>query len=684
MRALVWLCVLLCGARSETVPKEKDALLALGDPCERLGSHRKVAQFVSANEGTADECVPWTSDSDPCADRWSGVVCTTYAGSGVVKELHLAFSELATVPTSFQDLEHLEVANLQQNLLIGFPEALPTNALQELHLQGNRIRSIPDWLTENALHTLDLENNALTELPEWFGARGLVLTGSLRNLDLERNHLRDLPPRFCDYHSSAPWEFKLDLDANELVDVPASLAGCTRMVTLKLASNAIRSIPAFVGTMAALARLHMADNAIGTVSEGLGQLTRLVTLDLPRNRIGSVPESIGHLGALEELNLQSNRLRHLPETMSQLPRVHSLDLSDNQLTVLPSWIGRLATSLEQLNVRKNFLTSLPRELGQLTLLQVLKADENRLHGAPGSITDLQVSGSLVMLTLCKEDTGLEIQRDGRCECDTGSFGSGPDCMRCDGVEDTENVRVACPSSTTPDARHNREYLGTYLTTIYPRPGYWLNQTEVKVQLNTEHPVTQSRALILPDLECEHNAKYCIGTEVDRDWDQSGHAGRGVYLGFCQGTRLDDETNNTCMALVGAIGTDTETMGCIQPPYFCAGNHTGRFWCEALPCCSLPHGCELSTVLRACAPHSETCVEGTRKLADGSCCVPQSLHWTDFGVFVMPTFWALVIFYSSYSGNAADAILVALTFSLQTIRLVGLEKDWMHGIVRSLL
>jgi hypothetical protein len=47
--------------------------------------------------------------------------------------------------------------------------------------------------------------------------------------------------------------------------------------------------------------------------------------------------------------------------------------------------------------------------------------------------------------------------------------------------------------------------------------------------------------------------------------------------------------------------------------------------------------------------------------------------------VAPTGWALMILYSAVSINAADGILVALTFCFQTIRLVGLEKDWMNGV-----
>ena len=181
------------------------------------------------------------------------------------------------------------------------------------------------------------------------------------------------------------------------------------------------------------------------------------------------------------------------------------------------------------------------------------------------------------------------------------------------------------------------------------PGYWLSQTDVKEQLESAHPVIDGEALSLPDLQCP--AKYCIGTDVDRDWAIT-NDGHHVYEGYCQGKRAGDEMNGTCMELVGLVGMDESTMSCVEPPFFCAANHTGRL----------------------CA----TCVEGTRKIWDGSCCISQPLIWSDFVPLATPIVWAFMIFYAAISVSAADAVLVALTFCLQTMKLVGLENDWLHG------
>ena len=47
-------------------------------------------------------------------------------------------------------------------------------------------------------------------------------------------------------------------------------------------------------------------------------------------------------------------------------------------------------------------------------------------------------------------------------------------MACAEVEEDELVDVACPSGPTADARSDPDYIGNYLTAIYPGPGYWLN------------------------------------------------------------------------------------------------------------------------------------------------------------------------------------------------------------------
>jgi Leucine-rich repeat (LRR) protein len=569
------------------------ALLELGDPCARIASlsvgdgvsidsaaeQEYLMRFFAANSVEAKECVPWAADSDPCADRWTGVVCGRFASASVVKELHLAHSRLVVVPASFSNLNFLEAVDFQHNLLVDVPESLP-ETLKKLQLARNRIRTIADSLKMMSIEELDLAHNQLTELPEWFGGIGLPLTTALGALDLEYNFLTDLPPHFCDSHSQEEsqrqWRgFELDMQHNSFVNVPATLGHCTDLAVLNLGSNEIRSVPASMGTIVMLERLLMDNNDIETVAEEIGQLIRLSYLDLSNNQIGSLPGSVSGLYRLTTLKLGSNSFEVVPEGVRGMVLLEHLDISDNQLVALPGWIGNTpAATLQYLSVRNNKLTALPVELSQLGMLQVLQADGNFLHGVPGSIMRLYDSGSLVQLTVCQEAAGSEIQRDGRCECGTGTFGSGPNCMACAEVEEDELVDVACPSGPTADARSDPDYIGNYLTAIYPGPGYWLNQSDIDDQLKD---VTAGQDLVLPDLECNGKSKFCVGTDVDRDWSHSVDDGRGVFRGFCQGTRKNDETNATCMQLVGLVGEDTTIVGCVQPPFFCAANHAGRFW-----------------------------------------------------------------------------------------------------------
>ena len=594
MGAALCLLSLVGGSGGATVPQQKAALLELGDPCARIANmsvgsdgaamdspveQEYLRRFFAANSVDGEECVPWAEDSDPCEKRWTGVICGQYMGTRIVKELRLAYSRLVTVPASFSELSSLEAVDFQHNLLVNVPESLPEQ-LTKLRLSGNRIKSIADSLQMSHVQELHLAQNELTELPGWFGGAGFPLTAALGKLDLANNLLSDLPPHFCESHgydaSQRQWRgFELDLDHNRFVNVPASLAHCTALTVLRLSSNDIRSIPVSIGTMVALQHLVMDNNDIETVAEEIGQLSQLSHIDLSYNQIDSLPESASRLYRLMTLKLGSNKLEVVPESVRGMVVLEHLDLSDNELVSLPAWIGNsLAHTLQYLSVRNNKLTALPEELSQLERLRVLQADGNFLHGVPRSIMRLHDSGSLVQLTVCQEAAGSEVQRNGRCECGTGTFGSGPNCMACAEVEEDELVDVSCPSGPTADALSDRDYIGNYLTAIYPGPGYWLNQSDIDDQLRY---TTAGEALVLPDLECNGNSKYCVGTDVDRDWTHSVDDGRGIFMGMCQGTRRNDETNATCMELVGLVGEDTHTMSCVQPPYFCAANHTGRFW-----------------------------------------------------------------------------------------------------------
>jgi hypothetical protein len=301
MAALLLLLLLLlaaaAGVGGTTVPAERDALLALGDPCERIaasGGDQRTAQrrFFAANRLDTDECVPWVADSDPCADGWSGVVCdraTAADGTDVVVELQLQYSKLVTLPANFSDLAHLEAASLQYNSLSDFPESLP-QSLRQLHLTKNAVRSIPDSWQNLRIEKLELDDNRLESIPEWFGRPGLPLTESLWELDLDHNLLSDLPPDFCHVRAwaggaaadeaASEGEFVLDLDHNNFIEIPACLASCTGLTGLELGSNGLRSIPAFIANLTRLRYLKLFNNNIRDLPEQIGQLVRLTSFDL--------------------------------------------------------------------------------------------------------------------------------------------------------------------------------------------------------------------------------------------------------------------------------------------------------------------------------------------------------------------------------------------------------------------
>lgn len=118
---------------------------------------------------------------------------------------------LSTLPSTVGALCKLAVLNLRANQLAALPTALAdATSLVELHAGLNALRTLPEELS------------ALQRL---------------RVFDLGRNYLTAWPQALCGLKLNA-----LDLNSNELRDLPAELGLMTSLRSLRLEGNPIRSI----------------------------------------------------------------------------------------------------------------------------------------------------------------------------------------------------------------------------------------------------------------------------------------------------------------------------------------------------------------------------------------------------------------------------------------------------------
>lgn len=128
-----------------------------------------------------------------------------------LRMLDASHNALPTLPPCVGALRKLAVLNLRANQLTALPTTLAdATSLVELHAGLNAIRSLPEELS------------ALQRL---------------RVFDLGRNYLTAWPQGLCGLKLNA-----LDLNSNELRDLPAELGLMTSLRSLRLEGNPIRSI----------------------------------------------------------------------------------------------------------------------------------------------------------------------------------------------------------------------------------------------------------------------------------------------------------------------------------------------------------------------------------------------------------------------------------------------------------
>jgi internalin A len=232
------------------------------------------------------------------------------------------------------------------------------------------------------LQRLELNTNELTDLPSEIG-----LLTQLKELHLYWNRLSQLPHEVGQLTQLQ----QLNLSNNQLTQLPPKIGQLIQLQWLNLSNNQLTQLPPKIGQLIQLQWLNINENDLTDLPPEIGLLNQLRALHLYRNRLSQLPHEVGQLTQLQQLNFHYNRLSQLPFEIGQLTQLQQLNLSNNQLTQLPPETGQL-TQLQQLDLSNNQLTQLPPEIGQLTQLQQLDLSNNQLTQLPpeiGQLTQLQ-------------------------------------------------------------------------------------------------------------------------------------------------------------------------------------------------------------------------------------------------------------------------------------------------------
>lgn len=196
----------------------------------------------------------------------------------VVRQLNSPYilwqhAQLHVVPPLFRHFSFVTEINLSNNAIILLPHEIFTMPnLQRLYLGFNKIRRLPPLAGCPTLQVLDLQQNQLTELPKDLGALTL-----LRTLDLERNKIRALNGAAIASLTSLDF---LNLAYNAIKIVPMELGQLQKLMYLNLRSNPVVNLPPDIyiqGTAASLEFLRNITNVGDThISSLITDISRLL------------------------------------------------------------------------------------------------------------------------------------------------------------------------------------------------------------------------------------------------------------------------------------------------------------------------------------------------------------------------------------------------------------------------
>jgi Leucine-rich repeat (LRR) protein len=393
----------------------------------------------------------FNSTSNPCADKWQGVTCSTAPEQGFlhVTELSLNQHDLTGyLPAELSDLAYMQTLSLPTNALTGTIPAELANitTLTQIDLSSNHLTGpIPTeiGLLSNLSLVYVFANQLTGVLPET-----LSNLAQLRVLAVSNNHLSGTIPgalgtlqqmivlRLTDnqFTGTLPVELsslqalnELEVGFNHLTgELPSAYTGLASLEALGVHENLLTgvipdtigdlenllilfvsnnhffgTIPTAVSTLQSLFIVNVADNQLtGTLPAGLGDLGSMLQLDVSNNQLsGTIPSAIGDAQRLVQCRLAANRFTGiLPIQLFNLSSLNELVLDDNLLTgTLPVEIGELR-SLQVLSVSNNFIIgTIPSSIGSLAAATSIDLQGNQLTGAvPQQLSRLRYLQYLVL------------------------------------------------------------------------------------------------------------------------------------------------------------------------------------------------------------------------------------------------------------------------------------------------
>lgn len=282
---------------------------------------------------------------------------------------------------SVKKLKTLYVLNPTAKKTLRLPKRMP---LANLLIRGASEGFVPDRISSGTLLQLNLAQNGLTRMPD------VSRANPLRVLVLRSNAIRTLES----YRGNTSLK-ELELQLNQMQEVPASIAGFSGLHKLVLSGNQIRNVSPALAELKNLEQLAFYKNELNAVPSAVYELTNLRVLDLYYNQIERLDDAIARWKKLEVLYVSHNRIVNLPDAFADLRQLKELYVHNNRISVLPASLAQL-TELKVLRANNNLLSELPTGFSALTNLDFLDLAHNQFRDLP---IDLGNFPKLELLTL---------------------------------------------------------------------------------------------------------------------------------------------------------------------------------------------------------------------------------------------------------------------------------------------
>lgn len=178
---------------------------------------------------------------------------------------------LKVLPTLAACFNNARVATIADNKFVSFPKPLTRlTLLQRLTISNNSISEIPlDISRLEELRDLRAADNSI----ELLSSKGMEKLSSLTILDLQRN---------------------------QLLELPSQLASCTGLTKLLVSKNRLRQFPATYTRLKHLRILHADNNDLDQIGFQVQMLAEISQLKLGHNRISTagLPNRMGESSSM--------------------------------------------------------------------------------------------------------------------------------------------------------------------------------------------------------------------------------------------------------------------------------------------------------------------------------------------------------------------------------------------------